>query len=52
MLNSGKKLNILTPNPGHNYFKEIWDNKPPKIKRNVGLLKHSQGSLGITDIYS
>ena len=52
-------LSIL-PNPGHSYFKEIdkiilnflWDNKPPKIKRNVVLLKHSQGGLGITDIYS
>ena len=51
-------LSVL-PNPGHSYFKEIdkiilnflWDNKPPKIKRNVVLLKHSQGGLGITDIY-
>jgi hypothetical protein len=49
----------VLPNPGHNYIKEIdtiiliflWDNKPPKIKRNVVLLKHSQGGLGITDIY-
>jgi hypothetical protein len=42
----------VLPNPGHSYFKEIWDNKPPKIRRNVVLLKHSQGGLGITDIYS
>jgi hypothetical protein len=51
-------LSVL-PNPGQNYFKDIdnlifnflWDNKPPKIKREVILQKANQGDLIITDIY-
>jgi WD40 repeat protein len=29
-----------------------WDNKPPKIKREVILQKANQGGLNITDIYT
>ena len=51
-------LSVL-PNPGQNYLKDIdslifnflWDNKPPKIKREVILQKANQGGLNITDIY-
>jgi hypothetical protein len=51
-------LSVL-PNPGQNYLKDIdslifnflWDNKPPKIKREVILQKANQGDLIITDIY-
>ena len=52
-------LSVL-PNPGQNYLKDIdslifnflWDNKPPKIKREVILQKANQGGLNITDIYT
>jgi hypothetical protein len=52
-------LSVL-PNPEQNYLKDIdslifnflWDNKPPKIKREVILQKTNQGGLNITDIYT
>jgi hypothetical protein len=52
-------LSVL-PNPGQNYLKDIdslmfnflWDNKPPKIKREVILQKANQGGLKITDLYT
>jgi hypothetical protein len=50
----------VLPNPGQNYLKDIdslifnflWDNKPPKIKREIILQKANQGGLKITDIYT
>jgi hypothetical protein len=33
-------------------FNFLWDNKPPKIKREVILQKANQGGLNITDIYT
>ena len=52
-------LSVL-PNPGQNYLKDIdslifnflWDNKPPKLQREVILQKANQGGLNITDIYT
>ena len=54
-------LSVL-PNPGQDYmylkdidsliFNFLWDNKPPKIKREVILQKTNQGGLNITDIYT
>ena len=53
-------LSVL-PNTGQNYLKDIdslifnflWDNKPPKIKREVILQqKATQGGLNFTDIYT
>ena len=32
-------------------FNYLWDNKPPKIKREVILQKTNQGGLNITDIH-
>ena len=52
-------LSVL-PSPGENYLKTIdkamisflWDNKPPKIQREVICQRISNGGLNLTDIFT